>query len=285
MNDHDTLELRRIVANDPGHAGPPDLPRVVGSGRRRLARRRAIIGGTALGAVAAIVVPAVLVAGGGGDRDRAGDVTAPASALPKSGAACGQLVCVDPTGRGAGQVETAEVIGEWVGNDLGNGAEEVLYVARPAGTDLSTGEPATVDVVMLGYRFEGELHRLIWSVQPGTESTSPQGNPSSFYLNVLHDTYSVVGFVEGTPESITWSTPVGDSGTVDGLIADALPGYTLFHLTQPLPDNFEPAEYTRKGDEFIILGDNGGNDSFPPALTIHTSDGWSCSIRLCGAMG
>lgn len=288
MNDHDTLELRRIVADDPMPTGHPDLPRLVGSGQRRLVRHRLAVGGAVIGAAAAIVVPILVVSGGtdsaATDREDAagpsisgstGDATRPDR--------CGVLSCITPDTDG---VEPGTVVGELSVGSLPGGAEELVFVVNTDGVDLGSNEEGRVDVLKAGYRIDGELYSTVWALQPGYDGDSPVRfwtNPG--LINAPNGTggrYVVIGYVDGTPDQISWSTPDGQSGDVDGM--KAMDGYTIFYLTRPLPADYDPPSYTRNKDGSVTIHGSDRGD-FSPELTIHTSDGWSCSVAECGSMG
>lgn len=288
--DSTTLELRRMVHDDPVAPGGPDLSAVIGSGRRTVARRRAALAGGALGAVAAIAVPAVLLAGGG-EATRAPDdlpvLQRPSAPAPTTidGKDCGVLSCVDP----AASVETGTVIGDpLVVGALPGGGQELVYLINTEGTDLGTGEAAMVDVLKVGYRIDGRLFSTLWGPQPGYDGGSPirfWSNPGLFAArDGSGDHYVVVGYVEGSPDQISWSTPDGRTGLVNG--TQVVEDYTLFYLTRPLPAGYEPPGKVIRGkDGSTTVDELGGGSAFPPELTIHTSDGWSCSLQECGSMG
>lgn len=286
MNDLHTAELRRMVADDPVPTTPPDLDALLTAGRRRVRRRRLAVGATAVAAVAAVGVPTYLWSSGtGAGTDRVTDDMV-AAAVPTATGDCGQLLCGDP--RQDSAPERAPLAGEhWVVGRLSDGTEEVIYAA--------TSEGAMVDVLMVGHREAGDLRRVAATVQPGSEGRSPDGDPVRFWTNPSllgaepGGDYLVVGFVEGAPEQITWSTPNGDSGPVDGVSTTVVDGYTVFYLSQPYPAGSEPREsdrdVTHGKDGEVVLEDAGGAQDFPPNLTIHTSDGWSCSLADCGSRG
>lgn len=321
MNDQDTRELSRMIADDPVHPTPPDLAALVRSGRRVRARRRAAGGTLALGAVAALVVPVLAVAGHAGDAGgaplrpgvassatRAADTTSPAPAgtgpaIPTSGSTlvCGVMSCIHPP---SAIVEEGQVLDETAVGRLPGGAEEVMYVARKPGIGAWAGEE--VDVLSAGYRLDGEL----WSTVAGPYlGSDPEGIPR-FWLNAgpanSHpsdaDHYMVLGYVDGNPGTITWSEPDGASGEVDGLLRFG--EYTAFYLSRALPaDYVPPPKPTRNADgSFTVETDDaratfrsgdvirpgdlmGGATPLSPDLIIHTSDGWSCSLEECGAEG
>jgi hypothetical protein len=290
MNDHDILELRRIVADDPISADHPDLPRLIRSGRRRLVRRRTTMTGAALGAAAAIAVPIFVVAGGteapGTAADR-GDVAGPANQEGRVVAprldGCGMLSCFAPE---AGTVEPGTVLGELPVGTSPGGEQEQVYVVNTDGVDLGTGQEGRVDVLKAGYRVDGELHSTVWALQPGYDGDSPVRfwmSPGLINAPIgAGGRYVVIGYVDGTPDQISWSTPDGRSGDVDGM--KAMDGYTIFYLTRPLPADYDPPSFTRKKDgSFKVHGST--DTDFSPRLTIQTSDGWSCSLEECGSMG
>jgi hypothetical protein len=288
--DRDTLELRRMVEADPAHPGPADVATLLAAGRSATRRRR-IVGTVATLAVAGVVAgTAQLVAGGLPDRDAdpviAADPTG--SSAVATDRECGVLLCIRPDRLGPAEDGTL-LADPWVISELPDGTEEVVYGVRVDGVDLGTGEPGPVDVLALGVRQGETVHSVATTVQPGYEGVSPQGDPVQFWANagVLgnpeSDEYVVVGFVEGTPAEITWSTPDGQHGEVDGTNSSMLPGYTVFYLVRPLPADYEKPSYEKVEGGFEIA--IGGGGDFPPPLTIHTSDGWSCSLRACGSLG
>jgi hypothetical protein len=279
MTDHDTEQLRRIVAADPLPTGSPDLAALRSSGQRVLHRRRAVAGFAAVAAVAAIAAPTYLVAstlGSDGDTDgQVADGAAAATGAPDR--LCGEIMCFNAGKPGA--AEERQVVGEpWVLTDFGSGVEEVIYHARDVGTDG----------VVAGTRIDGELHPAAWALNPGAGFESPDGDPVRFWSewHPLGDPDSpdflVLGFVPGAPDRITWSTPDGDGGPVDGMSTAVVDGFTVFYLTPPMPDGITKPTYEKQGDSMLI---DPGQGTFPPDLTIHTSDGWSCSLADCGAVG
>ncbi|WP_244929104.1 hypothetical protein [Nocardioides sp. W7] len=314
MIDHDTLELRRMVETDPGSANKPDLPALIRSGRRIQARRRVLGGGLALGAAAVVTVPLLALTGGPADGPAEGPVTgtdhaqdvAPSSAptsAPAQGTTaepeCGVLSCVEPDGK---VVETGRLIDELPVHTLPSGAEEILYVAQTE----DVGDPAgrTIEVLSAGYRDDGKIVRTVWALHPVAGNTEAP----RFWSNPGHangrpgdsDHYVVLGYVKGSPAEITWSTPDGDSGPVAGLLR--LDGYTAFYLTRPMPaDYVAPPRVTRNPDgSYTVETDEGPRtvrsgesfdrglligDEFAPDLTVHTSDGWSCTLQECGTSG
>lgn len=307
MTDHDTLELRRIVESDPVPATVPDLAALIGSGRRARARRRALSGGVALGAAVVVAIPLLTLTGGPtgdpvSDPSLARDVTTSAPPAPAAAApVCGVLSCVDPDST---SVETGAVIDELSVNTLPNGAEEILYVAR-----TESGGPSadlTIDVLSAGYRDDGKIFRSVWALEPGSgDSGLPRfwsgpgpanGRPGD------SDEYVVLGYVDGSPEAITWTTPDGEAGRADGILR--LDGYTAFYLTRPLPDDYVPPSRVtrnadgshtvetdegprtfRSGDRVRLSDLLGDATEFAPDLTVHTSDGWSCSLKECATGG
>ncbi len=289
MSEHtDILELRRMVDEDPTYSGVPDLPALIGAGRRRQTRRRAAIGGTALAAAAAVVVPTLMLAGGPGERasDRTGPgpADAPTAATTTDGPVCGVLSCIRDDHR-----ERGEVLAELPVGPIGDG-HEVIYVVRTQGVDLGTQEKGQVAVLKAGYRLDGALHSTLWGPQPGFDGDTPR----TFWYNAGYingaagsgGSYVVVGYVDGVPEQITWSTPGGETGDVDGMQAVG-DDYTIFYLSRPLPEDYEPPTPPKvttdeNGDRVIRFGPN---EPFTPELTIHTSDGWSCDVADCGSMG
>ncbi|MFT4289322.1 hypothetical protein [Nocardioides sp.] len=320
MTDQDTIELRRMVERDPAHAAPPDLPALIRSGRRIRARRRLLGAGAALGVAAVVAVPMLTLAGGPAGTpvaDVARD-TASASATrpgPASATAdepeCGVLSCVDPDDD---MVETGTVVDELSIDTLPDGAEEILYVARTEGEGEQKGR--TVEVIMAGYRYQGRVYRTAWALQPGADDPEASGGDRTdrpgLWINpgpvnspdCTGDHYVLLGYVDGSPEQITWSTPDGGTGEVGGLLR--LDGYTAFYLTQPMPVGCVPAlSATRNPDGSITVQTEQGPKTFhsgdvvtiprkelmgtdpglPPGLTIHTSDGWSCTIQKCGSSG
>lgn len=293
--DRDTLQLQRLVEADRPHPSGPDVAALLTAGHRRLRRRRAVTGAASLAAVAAIAVPAY-VGSGLGERpaDNSGVAVSPTDAPPSTSGTpgCGVLLCVDSTKT---VVEDGELVGDpWVLSEPADGVEEVVYTARTEGFDLATGEPGLVDVLMLGYRRGGELHRLAATVQPGFEAVSPAGETVSLWSNGGRlgepdsDVFFVVGYVDGTPDQITWSTPDGTEGTVDGLDTATVPGRTVFYVALPRSEGAQGAERPdrtqdpKSGGE-VLLG--GASQSSVPDLTFHSSDGWSCSLKDCGSLG
>lgn len=305
MTDPDTLELHRMVADDPLPAGPPDVDTFVAAGARRLRRRRIGAGAVAVAAVAAVGVPTYLLSGGPGT---ATDPNEPAAATPPpaattnaSGLECGAMTCLDS---GANPRPTKDPLAgdPWVLSRFSDDSEEVVYAVRTDGHDLATGDPAKVDMVYIGRRVDGELYGVVSALQPGSEATSPDGDPVRFWSSQTligdprSDEYVIVGFVPGAPETITWSTSEGDSGAVDATSTSVLEGYTVFYLTPPLSeeqqaakgDQPDPVERTTDGGKVVELEGahvGGSEATWPPDLTIHTSDGWSCSLADCGAVG
>ncbi len=139
---------------------------------------------------------------------------------------------------------------------------------------------------MLGYRQDGTLYRVARTLQPGHEGRSPSGDTVTMWAGRLlgatdPDEFFVLGYVDGTPDSITWSSPDGDQGPVSNVDRSLIPGHTAFYIERPLPAGWDEPGYTQEGDAFRITP----GDAFPPALTIHTSDGWSCSLQDCGSVG
>jgi hypothetical protein len=294
--DRETIQLQRLVEADHPHPTGPDLDTLLAAGHRRLRRRRAVTGAAAVAVVAAIAVPAYVASGGTGERasDRLGVATSsPSSQQPSTSGTpgCGVLLCADDTDA---MPEKGKVVGEpWVLSEPADGVEEVVYTARTQGVDLATGEPGEVDVLMLGTRNDGKLHRSAAVLQPGSDGVSPEGNTTSLWSNGGRlgekdsDVFFVVGYVEGTPDEITWSTPDGDQGAVDGMDTSTTPGYTVFYLTVPKPegtggDEPEPKPVEKDGKKYLEIG---GDDSFRPDITFHSSDGWSCSLTDCGSVG
>lgn len=267
-NQLDTDDLRRMVDAEPMHHGAPDLVALRTAGRRALLRRRAVTGVVAFAAAAAIAAPAYVVAAGGtgesaGRMPSAAESPGMTDGLPAA-PECGEFSCVDE-----GSVERAPVVGEpWAIGELAGGVEEVLYVARHD----------SADVVMAGTRDGETLRRTVWALQPGTDgeiamwtTSNADGTPQ----------FSVLGYVAGAPEQITWSAPDGEKGAVTETTPALLTGYTLFHLTLPLPEGFKPGSYEKTEGGIQI---NPG-DAFVPQLTIRTSDGASCSFADCGSIG
>ena len=270
-HDHDTEELRRIVDAEPLHHSGPDLGRLRTGGRSALRRRRAITGVAAFAAAAAIAAPAYVVVAGSSGGQVGGTTSGGPAGRPgltgrvPSDPECGVFSCLG----GEGRAERAPVVGEpWTIGELAGGAEEVLYVARDNGSD----------VVVAGVRDEKTLRRTVGALHPGANEMGMW----STYTADGSDQFSVVGYVAGTPEEINWSTPNGEQGGVTGTNSALLPGHTIFHLTLPLPDDFQRADYKEsKKEGFIQIGPN---DPFPE-LTISTSDGDSCSLAACGSLG
>lgn len=279
MTDRDTLELQRMVAHEPVHALDPDLTALVVRGRRARTRRRALTGGVALGTAAALATPALLLTLGG----PGGSATPDSVPVASEGAApaCGVLSCVSTAGSSR---ETGEVIAELEVGPLAEGATEVVYVARRAGAGEWEGQ--TVDVLSSGYRIDGQLRRTAWALQPGSDGPrAPRFWGSAGPANGQageHDHYAVLGYVDGSPDEITWSTSDGGSGAVDGVLR--LDGYTVFYVSQPMPEGSETPRPTREG-QLITLAELAGETVLAPDLTISTSDGWSCSWEDCGTTG
>jgi hypothetical protein len=304
MTDQDLAELHRMVSDDPLPSGQPDLASLRAAGTRRLRRRRVGAGTVALAAVAALGLPTYLLAGDDGADGPSGiDPAAPPpmASTDAAGLECGAVLCHGSgTDRRAG---TDDLVGEpWVLSRYSDGSEEVVYAARTEGSDLATGDPAMVDVVMIGRRVDGDLYGAAAALQPGSSGQSPGGDPVRFWSNRSKlgdpdsEDYVVLGFVPGAPEQITWSTPDGDSGAVDGTSTSVLEGYTVFYVTPALSekqreangDRPDPVERTTDGGKVVELEGSyvGGRETtWPPDLTIHTSDGWSCSLADCGSVG
>lgn len=301
MTDQDTLELRRMVAEDPLPAGPPDVASLRAAGSRRLRRRRIGAGAVALAAVTVVGLPAYVLTGDDGGSVPSG--TDPAAAPPMAstnaaGLECGAMTCLDSE---ANHRPTKDPLAgdPWVLSRFSDDSEEVIYAVRTDGHDLATGDPAKVDVIYIGRRVDGELYGAVSALQPGSEATSPDGDPVRFWSNQTlvgdpdSEEYIVIGSVPGAPEEITWSTPDGDNGAVDGTSTSVVDGFTVFYLTPALPEEHReaknpeprPVERTTDGDKVIELSGSGADAPWPPELTIHTSDGWSCSLAECGSVG
>ncbi|WP_122817521.1 hypothetical protein [Nocardioides pantholopis] len=281
MTDRDTLELRRMVDNEPAHAGTPDLPALISAGRRVRTRRRAIGGGAALGVVAAVAAPLLVLTGGSGEApgaDRGREVPAASAPAPD----CGVVSCVDP-GSSEVEAEAGTLVGVLPLGGLRGGAEEIVYIARSKGDET----------LMAGYRAGGTTYRTAWVLD--TRSGDPDA--PRFWSNAGPvnrepgdgDHYVVLGYVDGSPDEITWSSPDGESGEVDGVLR--LDGYTAFYLTQPLPAGYVDSlpEWSQNDDGSVTIVPDEDHPSgaieFPPELTISTSDGWSCTLRECGSIG
>ena len=195
------------------------------------------------------------------------------------------MLCVDPDR--AHRLEDGELLSEpCVVSGFPSGAEEVVYVVRTDGHDLATDEPGEVDVLMLGYRQDGNLHRVAWTLQPGHDGISPSGETISMWADLPAgaqdpDGFFVLGYVEGTPDSITWSTPDGDQGPATHVDTSLVPGHTVSSSSGRCPAGWNRPSTPKQGDAIRITP----GDAFPPALTIHTSDGWSCSLQDCGSVG
>jgi hypothetical protein len=285
MIDHET-QLERIVAADHADVPPPDLALLIAAGRRRRRRRRTAACIASVAAAAVLAVPTYVVAtSAGGERDGSGTTVASGTSAARQGC----VLCRPPAA--SGRPETGALLGEpLVIGTQPDGVDEVLYAVRTDGTDLRTGEEGPVDVLKLGWRQAAEIHPAASTVQPGYDGISPDGDPVQFWsspgVQRQADEFLVVGYVDGAPAEITWSTPNGDSGPVDGTSTAVIDGYTVFYLTRPLPAGSEPPSYRQVpapgGDKAIEI-DPGGR--FPPSLTIHTSDGWSCSLQRCGSVG
>lgn len=282
MTDRDTLELRSMVDHEPVQAGTPDLPALIRAGRRARTRRRVVGGGAALGAVAALTVPLLVLTGGGEtagtDSERAREVPAASAPAPD----CGVLWCVGP-GRSGVEVEAGKLVGVLPLGGLRDGAEEIVYVARSEGAET----------LMAGYRAGGTTYRTVWAL--ATRSGDPDAPRFWAQAGVVNrepgasDHYVVLGYVDGSPEEITWSTPDGESGQVDGMLR--LEGYTAFYLTQPMPADYVDSlpEWSQNDDGSVTVVPGKGHETrpvdFPPELRISTSDGWSCTLRECGSIG
>lgn len=327
MNDHDTLELRRIVDSDLAHPAPPDVARLRSAGAARLRRRRIGVGAAALATAAAVAAPTYVLTGaatGQATDPTRIDVATDSSAPPQhaaDGLQCGVLSCIDPK---TDRRETGTVVDSVGVGSLPNGAEELLYLVRTRGVDLRANEKGQVDVLKAGYRFDGEVYGTAWALQPGYQpADAPRFWANPGLISSTEDgtgNYVVLGYVDGAPQAITWSTPDGMTGEVDGILR--LDGYTAFYLTRPMPDDYVPPNRVTRNDDGSLTvetedgpltidggslttetGDGLKNDGktevvdvkellgehayegFPPALTIHTSDGWSCSLEDCGSAG
>lgn len=315
MTDHDTLELRRMVENDPTPPAMPDLPALLVSGRRIRARRRAVGGGVALVAAALVTVPLLAWTGefsGGSvtDTNLAQDATSAfaSTSTPAQGAngalECGVLSCVDPD---TSVVETGTLVDELSVGTLNDGAEEILYVAQTEGVGAWASQK--IEVLSAGYRVDGQVFRTAWALQPETsEAEAPRfwANPGLTNGRPGDSThYVLLGYVDGSPEKVTWSTPEGETGEVGGVLR--LDGYTAFYLTRPMPADYAaPPRATKNADgSFTFETDEGPRTvrsgdalsseerkdlmgfgtTFSPDLTIHTSDGWSCTVQECGSLG
>ena len=215
MIDHET-ELERIVAADHADVPPPDLAVLAAAGRRRLRRRRAATSVASVAVAAVLAVPTYVVASSaGGERDASGATVA--SSAPAARQGC--VLCRPPGA--SDRTEAGALLGEpLVIGTQPDGVEEVLYAVRTDGTDLETGEEGPVDVLKLGWRQAAELHPAAWTVQPGYDGITPDGDPvqfwSSYSVQRQADEFLVVGYVDGAPTEVTWSTPTGESGPVDG---------------------------------------------------------------------
>ena len=291
--DRDILQLQRLVDADRPAASVPDLPRLLDAGHRRLRRRRISTGAAALAVAAAVAVPAYVVAGSGsGSGSDAAPDPAAAPAVPTSDGQCGVVLCSDPQARV--RPERDQVVGApWVVGELADGTEEVIYTVRADGTDLRTGEATEVEVLTVGFRRDGVLHPLVRTVQPGHDGRSPAGCDVRMWSNPGRvgesdgDRLLVVGYVDGTPDEITWTMPAtGETGAVDGTDTHVLPGRTVFYSTLTLPEgDGRPGRPTfeKKGeDEYLVLP---GGDSARPEVTFATSDGWSYNLEDCGSVG
>ena len=127
---------------------------------------------------------------------------------------------------------------------------------------------------------DGRLYRLATVNQPDGRSSSFWGSPE-LVGESAGDDYVVVGFVEGDHASISWSTPDGATGAVDGVIRDAVPGYTVFFVTMPHPEGGFLNVIERHGKKVVVNPDGA---TWPPDLTIHADD-WSCTLAKCGSVG
>lgn len=278
VTDRDTLELQRMVADDPVHTGEPHLAALVAAGRRARTRRRALAGGVALGTAAALATPVLLLSLG----DAGGRSTPDTVPVATAGAAptCGVLSCVSHDGSSR---EAGELVAELEIGPLAGGATEVVYVSRQPGAGEWEGQ--VVDVLSSGYRVDGQVRRTAWALQPGSDGPrAPRfwGSPGPANGQAGEsDHYAVLGYVDGSPDEITWSTPDGTTGPVDGMLR--FDGYTAFYVSRPLPEGEAPRP-TREGD-LITLAELAGQAVPAPDLTISTSDGWSCSLEDCGTTG
>jgi hypothetical protein len=254
-------------------------------------------------------VPLLALTGGSADTPATDPSPAALTSTPtatrsaEAGPVCGVLSCVHAA---SSALEAGTVVDELTVGTLPGGATEVIYVARNPGAGVWAGQ--TVDVLSSGYRLDGRLRRTAWALQPGTDGpdaprfwASPElanGRPGT------NDHYAVLGYVDGSPDEITWSRPDGSTGEVDGMLR--LDGYTAFYVAQPMPSDYVPPPRatrnpdgsftfeTDEGPRTIRSGDKltgglqelmGNATDFSPDLTIHTSDGWSCTLRDCGTGG
>jgi hypothetical protein len=271
--------------------------------RSRAARTRAGIGVAAMGLAAAAVVGVILVTSlpGSGPSGRAEVATSPPASAQAGDDACGVLSCVRPA---SDTPEDGTLVRELSLGARDDGAEELLYVVRTTGAGTHAGE--TIDVLKAGYRYDGTVYSTVWALQPFEDGP----DAPRFWFNVgpanaragAGDHLVVLGYVGGSPREITWSTPDGSSGEVDGVLR--LDGYTAFYLTLPMPDDYvPPAKVERNDDGSITIHRQNGSttipadrvtgkdlaagqsSSFRPEVTIETSDGWSCTLEDCGSTG
>lgn len=293
-------ELVRLVGEEPPSRTAPDVTAIRRAGRRIRTRRRVAAGLASVAVVAAIGVPAALTAQDDGPRpgpaagtgpatSSASDATTPPTATPTPPGATEQDLLTPPTGHtlepgladtptcgvmvcrserpARHRPESGTVLGEVLPMGTFDGATEVLYAARVPGTDLRTGEPAEVDVLMAGID-DGTLRRTVWSLQPGTE---PRRSPVHVYGGTkaadedgtgFH--YGVIGYVEGEHDAVEVTLPDGTTRPVSGSSTEVLPGWTVFHDTGAWLDGWTGS---------------------PAELTYGVPGGPSCSTTECGALG
>lgn len=305
MNEHDTLELRRMVEQDPASRGVPDLAAIMAQGNRIRTRRRARTSGLVLGVVAATLAPALALGllGGSASDEVVLDATVATRPPAFPPLDCGPVSCVTPDAI----LQTEPVLAELELGTTTSGASDVLYVLEGDGYGAQADQK--VDVVAAGFREGGQLHRTAWAVHVDlaeaneprfwTEAGQLGGRPAD------SDHYVVLGYVEGAPERITWTTPDGSSGEAAGILRRD--GYSAFAMTVPFPaDHVPPPRVVENEDGSFTVetpdgpvtvreGESVGGRSlqdligevplFQPDLTISTSDGWSCTLAVCGSVG
>lgn len=305
MNEHDTLELRRMVEQDPTSRGVPDLAVIMAQGDRIRTRRRARASGLVLGVVAATLAPALALGllRGAAPDEVVLDTTVATSPAPWPELDCGLVSCVTPDS----SPQTEPVLAELELATTPSGARDVLYVLEGDGYGERAGQK--VDVVAAGFREDGQLRRTAWALHVDlaaageprfwVEAGQLGGRPAD------SDHYVVLGYVEGTPERITWTTPDGASGEAAAILRRD--DYSAFALTVPFPaDHVPPPRVVENADGSFTVetpdgpvtvreGETVGGRSlqdlvgqvplFQPDLTVSTSDGWSCTLAACGSSG
>ena len=296
--DHDDETIRRLFAAEATHPTSPDLVTLRQATHRSLRKRRLSGAAVCVAAMLAVGAPVYLgatpfsgqggsgtpVAGAGSTSSSPADAPTSATLQQVPPGECGVLVCARPH---VGSEEQNMVRGEPLLVASHDGVDELLYATRQEGYDHRTAAPATVDVLKLGYRDNSGLTNAVWALQPGTDSTSPTGDVTRFYYSrgVVGDKDSertlVFGYVDGTPDQITWTSDTGASGTVDGMSSTVIDGYTVFYVSVAGEGQPEASEAARNDAGFRIQ--SSPNDA--PGLTIHTSDGFSCSLQDCAHTG